>query len=128
MKPLFLTHCLFICVLVGRGGYGSVHLVREKETERQYAIKVIPMKQISMSKMIKREFLILQKMQHRNVLNLRYSFINNNRIYLVMDYIRGGNLKEIVERDHLTIFQLTFWFAELVLAVDYLHSIGIVHR
>jgi len=115
--------------MLGRGGYGSVHLVRERQEGHFYAVKSILLKQGSMmSKMITRECIILQMMQHPNVVSLKYSFISNSRLYLVMSYIRGGNLKQVVERDRLGLPQLHLWFAELVLAIEYVHSIGIIHR
>ena len=55
-----------------------------------YAIKAIELKhEAKLSKMIERECSILQLMQHPNVVNLKYSFRNNDRLYLVMSYIRG---------------------------------------
>lgn len=115
--------------LLGRGGYGSVHLVREKFTRVQYAVKVVPLKMGSiMSKMSKSECTILQMMQHPNVVNLKYSFVTKNRLYLVMTFIRGGNLKEVVARDKLGLSHLVVWFAELILAIEYVHNCGIIHR
>jgi serine/threonine protein kinase len=115
--------------LLGRGGYGSVHLVKEHFSDLFYAIKVIVLKQGSIiSKMIKRECIILQMMQHPNVVNLKFSVLIKSRLYLVMTYIRGGNLKQVVERDKLGITHLILWFAELVLALEYVHSTGIIHR
>jgi serine/threonine protein kinase len=106
-----------------------VHLLAEKHTGVPYAIKAIELKQESkLSKMIERECSILQMVQHPNVVNLKYSFRNHNRLYLVMSYIRGGNLKQVVERDKLGLAHMLMWFAELVLAIEYLHSLGIIHR
>lgn len=115
--------------MLGRGGYGSVHLVQDKRAGTFYAIKAISLKQGSvMSKMIERECIILQMMQHPNVVNMKFSFITKSRLYLVMPFIRGGNLKQITERDHLGLSHLLLFMAELVLAIEYVHSIGIIHR
>jgi serine/threonine protein kinase len=118
----------YLCML-GEGGYGSVHLLAEKTTGVPYAIKAIELKQESkLSKMIQRECIILQMLQHPNVVNMKYSFRNHNRLFLVLSYVRGGNLKQIVERDHLEVDKLVSLFAELVLALDYIHSMGVIHR
>jgi serine/threonine protein kinase len=45
-----------------------------------------------------------------------------------MSYIRGGNLKQVIESDELEISHLTLYFEELVLALEYIHSLGIIHR
>jgi hypothetical protein len=117
----------YICEL-GKGGYGSVHLVQEKETGRRYAIKKVPIKYES-SKMIRREFLILQQMQHFNVVNFMYCMVHSKSIYLVMAFVNGGNLQQIVKNyDDLDVDTFKFWFAELVSALEYVHSLGIIHR
>jgi serine/threonine protein kinase len=113
---------------LGKGGYGSVHLVTEKFTNVKFAVKVIVLKNSVMSRMMKRECIVLQKMQHSNVVKLQYSFLTNNRLYLVMKYITGGNLKQVIERDQPNLLQLRVWFAELILAIEYIHSEGILHR
>lgn len=115
--------------MLGKGGYGSVHLLREITSGKKYAIKAIPRKQgSSMSKLIQREFNILQQMDHPNVVHFHYCMIYKTRIFLVMTYIRGGNLRQVIERDSPKLSQLRHWFAELVLAIEYLHSRGIIHR
>lgn len=115
--------------MLGQGGYGSVHLMREVATSTEYAVKAIPRKSGSSSaKHIRREFLILQQMQHPNVINFKYCIMTRTRIYLVMNYVRGGNLKQIVERLNLDITILRLWYAELILALEYVHGLGIIHR
>jgi serine/threonine protein kinase len=127
-KGMQLDDFDYMCML-GRGGFGSVHLLSENATEKEYAIKAIPRKTGSaIPKMIQREFIILQQIQHANVVSFKYCIINKNMIYLVMQYVRGGNLKQIVERNKPDLKHLTLWFAELVLALDYIHSLGIIHR
>ena len=118
----------YICRL-GRGGFGSVHLLREKDSGVLYAIKMVILKEgAAMSTLIKRECTILQMMQHPNVVSLKSSFLWKSRLYLVMSYVRGGNLRQVIVRDKVGLPHLQFWFAELVLAIEYVHSMGIIHR
>lgn len=127
-KGMQLDDFEYMCML-GRGGFGSVHLLWENATEKEYAIKAIPRKRGSaIPKMIQREFIILQQIQHANVVSFKCCIINKGMIYLVMSYVRGGNLKQIVERNKPDLKHLTLWFAELVLALNYIHSLGIIHR
>ena len=127
-KGMQLDDFEYMCML-GRGGFGSVHLLWENATEKEYAIKAIPRKRGSaIPKMIQREFIILQQIQHANVVSFKCCIINKGMIYLVMSYVRGGNLKQIVERNKPDLKHLTLWFAELVLALNYVHSLGIIHR
>ena len=115
--------------MLGRGGYGSVHLVHDKYGIK-YAIKCIPKKTggAASDAMITREFLILTQMKHPNVMALKYCIMNDSCVYLVMEYVRGGNLKQIIEKYAPDLNTMTLWFAELVLAIEYVHSLGIQHR
>jgi class 3 adenylate cyclase len=126
----------YICEL-GKGGYGTVHLVQEKEyaansnskkKKKFYAIKKLPIHYES-SKMIRREFLILQQMQHFNVIHFMYCMVYKKSIYLVMSFVKCGNLQQIVSSYlDLSIDTFRFWFAELIIALEYVHSLGIIHR
>ena len=58
-----------------QGGFGSVHLVKEKISDMKYAMKVLPRTRGASAKMIQREFLILQEMQHQNVVRFKYCLI-----------------------------------------------------
>jgi hypothetical protein len=117
---------------LGEGGYGSVHLLRNGGAE--YAIKSIRRNQAgSNSKMIQRELSIFQKMNHPNVVSFKYCMILKTNVFLIMDYIAGGNLNQVLENlyrsNHHDINSLIkFWLAELVLAIEYIHSLGIIHR
>ena len=118
-----------LVALLGKGGYGSVHLVRDVKTARRFAIKVIPQKSnCAFAKMAREEFMVLQQLQHKNVITFNFCLMANSRMYLVMKYVEGGTLKQLMERHHPPIAHLAFWFEELVSALDYVHSCGIIHR
>ena len=116
--------------MLGKGGYGSVHLVKDKSYDIKYAVKLIPKKKGSTTSdvMISREFQILTQMKDPNVTALKYCIVQDVRVYLVMEYVRGGNLKQVVDKFKPNIQQLMLWFAELVHAIEYVHSLGIIHR
>lgn len=124
--------------LLGKGGYGTVYLCKEKATGTEYAVKQIEIKKdiqkltsrSDIPKAISRELWILQKIKHINVVNFKYCILTKSRMTLVMDYIKGGNLKQIIDRDgdKITLSTLRLWFAELVIALEYIHSLNIIHR
>lgn len=116
--------------MLGRGGYGSVHLVTMNQYNIKYAIKCIPKRKggAASDVMITREFLILTQMKHPNVMALKYCIMSESCVYLVMEYVRGGNLKQIIEKYDPELSTLKLWFAELILAIEYVHSLGIQHR
>jgi CheY-like chemotaxis protein len=116
------------CFMLGKGGYGSVHLVTDSY-DIKYAVKLIPKKKSSTADiMISREFQILTQMKHPNVTILKYCIVDALRVYLVMEYVRGGNLKQIIDKYKPAVKDLILWFAELVNAIEYVHNLGIIHR
>jgi serine/threonine protein kinase len=115
--------------MLGSGGYGSVHLLKVKGTEQKYAIKSVRRELDGKAdELIRREFNIFSKLKHPNVVDFLYCMVRSTRIFLVLAYMRGGNLKEVTERCDPDLETLKFWFSELVLAVEYIHSRGIMHR
>jgi len=119
---------------LGEGGYGSVHLLKEKYGGGEYAVKSIRRNRAgSNSKMIQREFSIFQQMNHPNVVSFKYCLVSKTKVFYVMDYVAGGNLNQVLDSLKCTSAYnvpalLKSWFAELVLALEYIHSLGIIHR
>ena len=112
-----------ICML-GVGGYGSVHLAQERRGRRQqYAIKILPRSEESSThthKLLQREFSILQQIDHPNVVNFVCSLMNKTRVYLVMEYIRGGNLHQVILRMKETNMYVLCFTSPIVILPLYL--------
>jgi hypothetical protein len=119
---------------LGEGGYASVHLLREISGCTDYAIKSIrKYRGGSNFNLIQREFFIFQQMEHDNIVSFKYCLETKSRVFLVMDYVAGGNLNEVLQHiDTETRVNrysiLRNWFGELALALKYLHSRRIIHR
>lgn len=119
---------------LGEGGYASVHLLKEKSGGEEYAIKSIrKFRGGTNSNMIQREFTIFQQIDHDNIVSFKYCLVLKSRVFLVMDYIAGGNLNDVLKLLNSDVrvnkySVLRSWFAELVLALMYLHSCNIIHR
>ena len=118
--------------IIGRGAFGEVRIVRHKETN-----KVLAMKKINKTEMIRKN-----QVQHvkseRNVLaladnpwvvDLKYSFQDEKHLYLVMEYLPGGDLMTIlIKRDILPEKEARFYLAECILAVESVHKLNYIHR
>lgn len=84
-----------ILTLIGEGAFGKVLLVRNKLNEKIYAMKVISKKLLKKKNHIsymKSEREILTKANHPFVVPLRFAFQTDKRLFLVMDYLSGGEL------------------------------------
>lgn len=121
--------------LIGRGTFGQVYQVRKKDTGRIYAMKVLSKKVIVQKKEVahtigERNILVrTAKTSSPFIVSLKFSFQTPTDLYLVTDYMSGGELFWHLQREGKFPEQRAkFYIAELVLALENLHSKGIVYR
>ncbi|XP_021949296.1 rho-associated protein kinase 2 isoform X1 [Folsomia candida] len=117
--------------VIGRGAYGEVQLVRHKSTSKVYAMKLL-----SKFEMIKRSdsaFFWEERdiMAHANsewIVQLHFAFQDTKYLYMTMDYMPGGDLVNLMSNYDVPEKWAKFYCAEVVLALDAIHSMGFVHR
>ncbi|KAJ0024658.1 hypothetical protein Pint_08928 [Pistacia integerrima] len=117
---------------VSRGAFGKVFLARKRTTGDLFAIKVLKKLDMIRKNDIERilaERNILITVRNPFVVRFFYSFTCRDNLYLVMEYLNGGDLYSLLRKvgcleEHVA----RIYIAELVLALEYLHSLGIVHR
>ena len=117
--------------IIGRGAFGEVRVCRQISTGDIVAIK----------KMRKEDMLNKNQLMHVRtereimasssewIVNLRYSFQDEYYLYLVMDFLPGGDLMNLLmKKEILTEEEARFYTAELILAVDSVHKLNCIHR
>lgn len=78
---------------------------------------------------IKAERTILSKSANKWIIDLYCSFQDEDSLYLVMEYMPGGDLMNmLIKKDIFSIEEARFYIAEIILAVEYVHTLGFVHR
>ncbi|KAJ1944449.1 hypothetical protein FBU59_002597 [Linderina macrospora] len=122
-----------VLAMIGKGGYGKVYLVRHKATQKHYAMKVLRKASILLQKrqitFTMTERSILSEVQHPFIVKLYYAFQSNSKLYLILEYVAGGELFTHMARERIfSEDQAVFYTAELVLALSHLHKLGIVFR
>ncbi|EAU91698.2 AGC/PKA protein kinase [Coprinopsis cinerea okayama7 len=117
---------------LGTGSFGRVHLVRSKHNGRFYAIKVLNKERIVRMKQIEHtnnEMKMLESVQHPFIINLWGSFQDSSNLYMVMDFVPGGELFTLLRRSNRFPDPVAkFYAAEVALALNYMHSLDIVYR
>lgn len=120
--------------VLGCGAYGKVLLVREISTGRLYAQKqlkkasmVVAAKNVERTK---NERFILEAVRHHNIVKLIYAFQDNAKVYLILEYLEGGELfTHLAQTRALSEKNASFYVAEMILALVHLHTkIGVVYR
>lgn len=130
-KKVTLENFEFLKVL-GKGTFGKVILCREKATAKLYAIKILKKEVIIQKDEVKHtltENRVLRNTNHPFLISLKYSFQTNDRLCFVMQYVNGGELFFHLSKERLfTEDRTRFYGAEIISALGYLHSEGIIYR
>ena len=114
------------------GAFGRVLQVRNKVDKEIYAMKVISKKVLRKKNSVENmraERDILTKVDHPFVVNLKCSFGTEKKLFLVMEYLHGGELFFHLRKQGLLLEDTArFYVGEILLALEHLHQKGIIHR
>lgn len=117
---------------LGTGSFGRVHLVRSVHNGRYYAIKVLKKAQVIKMKQVEHtndERKMLKLIDHPFVIRMWGTFQDSKNLFMVMDYIEGGELFSLLRKSKRFPNPVAkFYSAEVLLALDYLHSHNIIYR
>ena len=115
--------------LIGAGSSGSVYHVVDRITSRDFAMKIIPTSSEN-AELALREYFILREVAGAPfIITLRGFFSDDVNYYLLTDYIPSGDIYAQVDRaGRMTPSQVRYLIAELIVALEYLHSKRVIHR
>lgn len=121
---------------IGKGTHGTVVLARRKVDGAVVAVKRVRTAQISENgrKQADNEVILLKSLYHVNIVRFYDHFMVDDELNIVMEYADGGNLRQLVKmraREKMGPFPeavIVNWFAQLVLAVAYIHGKNVLHR
>eukprot|EP01087_Luapelamoeba_hula_P008390 TRINITY_DN2095_c1_g1_i2.p1 TRINITY_DN2095_c1_g1~~TRINITY_DN2095_c1_g1_i2.p1 ORF type:complete len:527 (+),score=89.72 TRINITY_DN2095_c1_g1_i2:103-1683(+) len=118
--------------VIGVGAFGKVLMIKRKDTGQIYAMKVLDKQEVAVSERairnLKSERNILRN-DHPFLVHLHYSFQTDDSLYLVMDYLSGGDMFfHLRKKGRFTEKEAQFFAAEITLGLEHLHSCGIIYR
>ncbi|KAM4708305.1 microtubule-associated serine/threonine-protein kinase 4 [Discoglossus pictus] len=118
--------------LISNGAYGAVYFVRHKEMRQRFAMKKINKQNLILRNQIQQAFVerdILTFAENPFVVSMYCSFETRRHLCMVMEYVEGGDCANLLKNmGPLPVDMARMYFAETVLALEYLHNYGIVHR
>ncbi|XP_060950023.1 ribosomal protein S6 kinase alpha-3 isoform X2 [Limanda limanda] len=120
--------------VLGQGSFGKVFLVRKisgPDAGQLYAMKVLKKATLKVRDRVrtKMERDILVEVNHPFIVKLHYAFQTEGKLYLILDFLRGGDLFTRLSKEVMfTEEDVKFYLAELALALDHLHGLGIIYR
>lgn len=117
---------------LGTGSFGRVHLVQSKHNQRFYAVKVLKKAQVVKMKQVEHtndERRMLADVKHPFLITLWGTFQDPKNLYMVMDFVEGGELFSLLRKSGRFPNPVAkFYAAEVTLALEYLHSKNIIYR
>jgi beta-adrenergic-receptor kinase len=133
LEKLKVSHKdILMLKMLGRGAFGSVNACLKKNTGKLYAIKCINKRRVMATDSvdsIMSEKNVLAVLESEFVCSLKYSFQDNDTLYLVMDLMMGGDLKyHLNKEEKFSEVRSRFYAAEILLGLEHIHSKGIIYR
>jgi calcium/calmodulin-dependent protein kinase I len=121
--------------VIGSGSYGTVIQAIYLETDEEVAVKIVRKdnKKPNQINKIKQEVNILKQLKHKNIIEFKNYIETNSKLYIIMEYIENGTLKNLIdirktEKNNFTDEEVSSIMKSLFEAINYLHSFHIVHR
>ena len=131
-KPTLNKNNFKFLYVIGKGGFGRVWKIQSKKTNVKYALKEMSKLKIidkKSEKSINSEREFLSKLHHSFIVNMHYAFQDRDNLYLVMDLLNGGDLRFHISRYRkFSEEQTRFFIANIIYAIDYIHSNNVIHR
>lgn len=114
---------------IGRGGFGNVYKARHRYIDRDACIKVVQSKSEEFNASLLREAKLLNLLDHKYIVRLHTVTIENDQIYLIMDYIDGGNLSVLLKSTSapLPLKEVDSIIGQIAEGLHYLHQKQIIH-
>jgi len=107
---------------------GGVFIACQVGTKLSVAIKQMDLDKQPKKHRIINEVLIMRGSRHTNIVNFIDSFLYKNEIWIVMEYMEGGSLTDVVTESLMTEGQIAAVSREIALGLLYLHKHGVIHR
>ncbi|KAI0272405.1 kinase-like domain-containing protein [Gloeopeniophorella convolvens] len=115
-------------VKIGQGASGGVFTAYQVGTNLSVAIKQMDLDKQPKKDLIINEILVMRASRHANIVNYIDSFLHKNELWVVMEYMEGGSLTDVVTANLMTEGQIAAVSRETAQGLQHLHKHGVIHR
>ncbi|XP_053812104.1 serine/threonine-protein kinase PAK 3-like isoform X1 [Vidua chalybeata] len=115
-------------VHIGQGGFGTVYKAIDPATGDVVALKKMPLRKRSRKELVVNEIQVMKENRHPNIVNYIDSYLVNEDLWLVMEYVDGGTLTSVIVRVFMEERMIAAISRECLKALDFLHSKNVIHR
>ncbi|KAI1437120.1 hypothetical protein GGR50DRAFT_142756 [Xylaria sp. CBS 124048] len=113
---------------IGQGASGGVYTGHERGSNRLVAIKQMNLEQQPKKDLIINEILVMKDSVHQNIVNFIDSYLCGGELWVIMEYMEGGNLTDVVTFNIMSEGQIASVCRETLKGLQHLHSKGVIHR
>jgi p21-activated kinase 1 len=113
---------------IGQGASGGVYTAEQLATGQSVAIKQMNLEQQPKKDLIINEILVMKDSKHPNIVNYIDSYLWRGDLWVVMEYMQGGSLTDVVTTNLMTEGQIAAICRETLEGLRHLHSKGVIHR
>ncbi|RYO78846.1 hypothetical protein DL766_003306 [Monosporascus sp. MC13-8B] len=113
---------------IGQGASGGVFTGHERGSNRLVAIKQMNLEQQPKKDLIINEILVMKESVHPNIVNFIDSYLCGGELWVIMEYMEGGSLTDVVTFNIMTEGQIASVCRETLKGLQHLHSKGVIHR
>lgn len=121
-----------LLAVLGRGGFGKVMQVRHKPSGEVYAMKILKKSELRRRRQVERtqtERTILANVRHPFIVCLHYAFQNAQKLYMVMDFVQGGDFFTLMRKfKRIPEDWVRIYVIEVAMALQHLHDMDVVYR
>lgn len=113
---------------IGEGSTGTVCIATERSTGRKVAVKKMDLRKQQRRELLFNEVVIMRDYHHPNIVEMYESFLVGDELWVVMEFLEGGALTDIVTHARMDEEQIATVCKQCLKALAYLHSQGVIHR
>ncbi|KAM6448720.1 serine/threonine-protein kinase PAK 1 isoform 1-T3 [Liasis olivaceus] len=113
---------------IGQGASGTVYTAMDVATAQEVAIKQMNLQQQPKKELIINEILVMRENKNPNIVNYLDSYLVGDELWVVMEYLAGGSLTDVVTETCMDEGQIAAVCRECLQALEFLHSNQVIHR
>uniref|UniRef100_A0A8C2C0X3 non-specific serine/threonine protein kinase n=1 Tax=Cyprinus carpio TaxID=7962 RepID=A0A8C2C0X3_CYPCA len=113
---------------IGEGSTGIVCIATEKHSGKQVAVKKMDLRKQQRRELLFNEVVIMRDYHHENVVDMYNSYLVSDELWVVMEFLEGGALTDIVTHTRMNEEQIATVCLSVLKALSYLHTQGVIHR
>ncbi|XP_048841948.1 serine/threonine-protein kinase PAK 5 isoform X2 [Brienomyrus brachyistius] len=115
-------------IKIGEGSTGIVCIATEKHSGKQVAVKKMDLRKQQRRELLFNEVVIMRDYHHENVVDMYNSYLVGDELWVVMEFLEGGALTDIVTHTRMNEEQIATVCLSVLKALSYLHTQGVIHR